>query len=514
MKQLKLLVSMSLLWSLVGVSILGADVKLPTVIGDNMVLQQGRKIPIWGQADPGEKVTVTLGKDTATATADRDGRWMVKLKKQKAGGPHEVTITANSTITLKNVLIGEVWVCSGQSNMQMSVTGVRDAPKEIAEADYPNIHLFAVPNVTAAEPQRDCKGSWVTCSPQTVPGFSAVGYFFGRELHRKLGVPIGLINTSWGGTPAETWTSRAALDAVPDLHPLLDRWDQTIANYPQAKAKWDQDMVKWKEAADKAKTEGKPAPQRPWPPQGTDSPHRPGNLYNGMISPLIPYAIAGAIWYQGESNAGRAYEYRTLFPTMIQNWRKDWRQGDFPFLFVQLANFMQTRPDPVDSAWAELRESQTRTLSLPKTGMAVIIDIGEASDIHPKNKQDVGYRLALAAEKITYKQNIVFSGPTYKSMKIEGDKVRLSFRNLGSGLVARDGETLKGFAVAGEDKKFVWADATIEGNTIVVRSDQVAKPVAVRYAWADNPVCNLYNKEGLPASPFRTDDFPMVTAPK
>lgn len=489
-----------------------ADVKLPALIGDNMVLQQGMKVPVWGQATPGETVTVTLGNSEATTWANGEGRWMVKLSPMKAGGPFEMTVAGNNTITRRNILVGEVWVCSGQSNMQWSVSASRDAEKEIAGANYPKIRLFTVPNVTAAEPQRDCRGSWVMCSPGTVGGFTAVGYFFGRELHKQLKVPVGLINTSWGGTAAEAWTSRAALEADLDLWPILRNWDRMIADYPQAKQRYEQELRKWKEAADKAKAEGKPEPQRPWAPPGPDNPNRPANLYNAMIAPLLPYGIRGAIWYQGESNAGRAYQYRKLLPAMIRNWRQAWGEGDFPFLFVQLANFMQSHPEPADTAWAELREAQLMTLALPKTGMAVIIDLGEANDIHPRNKQDVGYRLALSAERIAYGQKVVHSGPAYESMTVEGDRIRLHLTNIGGGLVAKGGEPLKGFAIAGEDHKFVWAAATIEGSTIVVRSEKVAKPVAVRYAWDDNPVCNLYNKEGLPASPFRTDDWPGITA--
>lgn len=349
------------------------------------------------------------------------------------------------------------------------------------------------------------------CSPETVPGFSAVGYFFGRELHKELNVPIGLIHTSWGGTPAESWTRRGALESVPDCMPILERFDEAMAKYPEAKKKYDESMIAWKEDVKKAKAEGKNPPRRPGAPFGPGNPHSPAGLYNAMIAPLIPYSIGGAIWYQGESNAGRAYQYRKLFPAMITNWRKDWGQGDFPFLFVQLANFMAVDPEPVDSAWAELREAQLMTLALPNAGMAVIIDIGEARDIHPKNKQDVGKRLALWALGKSYGKKQVYSGPIYKSKRTEGNKITLEFEHVGGGLAAGGGEPLKGFAVAGADRKFVWADAKIDGNTVIISSDEVSEPAAVRYGWANNPVCNLYNKEGLPASPFRTDDWPGVT---
>jgi len=495
-----------------------ADVKLPAIIGSNMVLQADMKAPIWGWADPGEKVTVTLGGRKAGATADKDGKWQVRLEAMKAGaGPLEMTVAGKNTLKLTNILVGEVWICSGQSNMAMSVKSSRDSDKEIAEAKYPRIRLFMVAKATAGTPQADCKGQWVECSPQTVPGFSAVGYFFGRELHKDLGVPVGLIGSNWGGTPAEAWTSREGLESDPDLKVIYDRWKQNADNYSKALEAWEKTKEKsladWKAAADKAKAEGKQAPRQPAPPNDpAQSPNFPTSLYNGMIAPLIPLGIRGAIWYQGESNAGRPMEYRKLFPAMITDWRKHWGEGEFPFLFVQLANFMARKAEPTDSNWAALREAQTMTLALPKTGQAVIIDIGEANDIHPKNKQDVGKRLALAALAGTYGKDVVYSGPMYESMKVEGERVHLKFKHVGGGLVAKGGDKLTGFAVAGEDKKFVWADARIDGDTIVVSAKDVAKPVAVRYAWADNPECNLYNKADLPACPLRTDDWPVGEA--
>ena len=494
-----------------------ANVRLPAVFSDHMVLEQGIKIPVWGWADAGETVTVTLTNRIrkAAAVADSNGRWEVRLDPLAAGGPHTMTVAGKNTITVSDILVGEVWVCSGQSNMQMSVRSSADAEAEIAAARYPNIRLLTVARLTADEPRTDCKAAWVACSPETVPNFSAAGYFFGRHLHKKLGVPIGLINASWGGTRAEAWTSGDTLKADADYKVFYERDAQAIAGYTKAKENWektkDEKLAKWQEAAKKAKDAGKRAPRRPGPPSPPTSPHRPSVLYNGMIAPIVPYPIAGAIWYQGESNAGRAYQYRKLFPDMITDWRKHWGQGDFTFLFVQLANFMARKDQPVDSAWAELREAQAMTLALAKTGQAVIIDIGDARDIHPKNKQDVGKRLALAARAIAYGESIVYSGPMYDSMKVEGGKIRLSFKHVGGGLVAEGGGKLTGFAIAGADKKFVWADATIDGKNIVVASKNVAEPVAVRYAWADNPQCNLYNKEELPASPFRTDRWPGVT---
>jgi sialate O-acetylesterase len=493
-----------------------ADVRLPAIIGDNMVLQQGMKVTIWGWAEPGEEVMTGVswhGMKWAVK-ADKDGKWMFKMNSPEAGGPYEMTISGKNTISIKNIMVGEVWAGSGQSNMQMSVQSSANAEQEIAGADYPQIRLFTVERKVAEQPEPDCTGSWTLCSPETVPGFSAVAYFFGRELHKELGVPVGLIHTSWGGTPAEAWTRRGVLESDADFAPILQRYDDAIAKYPEAKKEYEQKLAEWKKAVAEAKAAGKRAPRRPGAPFGPGNPHSPAGLYNAMIAPLIPFGIQGAIWYQGESNAGRAYQYRKLFGAMIKNWRDDWGQGDFPFLFVQLANFRAVNPEPGESDWAELREAQLKTLALPNTGMAVITDIGDANNIHPKNKQDVGKRLALWALAKTYGKELVYSGPIYKSKQVEGNKVILSFDHVGGGLAAVPEEPLKGFAVAGADRKFVWADAKIDGETVIVGSDKVAEPVAVRYAWAINPVCNLYNKAGLPASAFRTDDWPGVTIDK
>ena len=493
-----------------------ADVKLPAVISDNMVLQSNKKVAIWGWANPGEEVMAGVSWHSMrwAVTADKDGKWEFKMNSPKTGGPYEMTLTGKNTITVKNILVGEVWVCSGQSNMQMSVKSSANAEQEIAEAGYPKIRLFSVKRKVAEKPQSDCEGNWTECSPETVPGFSAVAYFFGRELHKQLNVPIGLIHTSWGGTPAEAWTRREALEKEADAAPILERYDDAVAKYPQAMEEYKQKLIDWKKAAEKAKAESEKIPGRPGAPFGPGHSHSPAGLYNAMIAPLIPYGIGGAIWYQGESNASRAYQYRTLFPAMIKNWRNDWGQDDFPFLFVQLANFMAIDPEPAESMWAELREAQLMTLDLPNTGMAVIIDIGEANDIHPKNKQDVGKRLALWALAKSYGKELVYSGPIYKSMKIEGNEIILYFDHVGGGLIAAGDGPLKGFAIAGADRKFVRADAKMDGDNIVVSSGEVSGPVAVRYAWADNPVCNLYNEEGLPASPFRTDNRPGITVDK
>jgi sialate O-acetylesterase len=631
------------------------NVKVANMFSDNMVLQQQIKIPVWGEADPGGKVTIKLGDQKKTTIVPETGKWKVELSPLKAGGPLELSVIGAETLTFKNVLIGEVWVCSGQSNMQMSVSQVNQAESEIAAANFPNIRLLTVARTTSVRPQEqlDCN-QWQECSPATIGNFSAVGFFYGRYLHEKLNVPIGLINTSWGGTIVEAWTSSNTLKDIPPFSQIIQQmaqdsstneaelmaeyqkkqaiyevaynqklaelkdshsaykeknldtrnwkkmelptfWETTelgqydgvvwfrktidipatwagkplklhlgpindldmtwfngekvgetdghqkprIYNIPAALVKTGPNEIAvqvldlgnnggiwgvpeqlqlvneagasialagfWKYFTDAALTA---LPERPISPV---TPNRPTVLFNTMISPLIPFAIRGAIWYQGESNAGRAHQYRTLFPALINDWRQHWNQGEFPFLFVQLANFLARMPHPAEDTWAELREAQLMTLALPNTGMAVIIDIGEAEDIHPKNKQDVGKRLALNALNSVYGQKIVFSGPIYKSMTLENDKIRLAFDHVNGGLMTPENAKLTGFAIAGEDKKFYWADAEIDGETIVVSGAQVTKPVAVRYAWAANPDCNLYNTDGLPASPFRTDSWPGIT---
>jgi sialate O-acetylesterase len=492
-----------------------ADVKLPALFTDNGVLQRDIPVPVWGWADQGEKVTVKIGDQSKSATPDaKTGKWTVKLDPLPAGGPLTMTVSGKNTITLKNVLVGEVWICSGQSNMQFALRGADRALEEIDAARYPKIRLISVPTRGSAAPQDDFKGHWEECSPETVPGFSAVAYFFGRELFTRLDVPIGLIHCSYGGSSCESWVERSALAAEPGLQPMLERYDRELAGYSgdAAKAKYARQLGQWQKTAAAAREAGKKPPSRPRPPSDPRTNNQfPANLYNAMLHPVLPYGIRGAIWYQGETNAGRAYQYRTLFPTLIKTWRTEWGEGKFPFYFVQLANYQARKAEPSESAWAELREAQTMTQKLPATGEAVIIDVGAATDIHPKNKQDVGKRLGLWALAKTYGRDVVYSGPIYRSHEIQGDKVVLSFDSIGGGLVARRDEPLKGFAIAGSDRKFVWADARIAGDKVEVSSPDVKAPVAVRYAWADNPDCNLYNKADLPAGPFRTDDWPGVT---
>lgn len=484
-----------------------AAVKCGPLFGDGMVLQRDARLPVWGTAAPGEKVVVQLSEQVKTTTADPRGRWRVDLDPLPAGGPFELTV---NDVTFRDVLVGEVWVCSGQSNMDWPVSRANDADREIAAADFPRIRLAVVKKRVAASPDDDCEVSWQTCSPRSIPGFSAVGYFFGRHLHRELDVPIGLIQSSWGGTPAEAWTSREALRSEPILKPIVERSDRYPEEFPSRLERWERDHATW-QATTRASTQPATMPAEPRrPADPSNNPSMASVLHNAMIHPLAPYAIRGAIWYQGESNAGRAFQYRTLLPTMIRDWRSLWKQGDFPFLVVQLANFGRNDPEPGKSAWAELREAQELAAkNVPNVGYVVTIDIGDPKDIHPRNKQEVGRRLGLLAERMVYGRDVVASGPTYKSMQVADGKVRVAF-DFAEGLMAR-GEKPTGFVVAGADRVFKPADARIEGNGVVVWSDEVAAPVAVRYGWANSPDVNLFNAAGLPMAPFRTDDWPGVT---
>ncbi len=533
---------------------------MPTIFGDHMVLQQGTKLPVWGTAAAGEKVTVTVGTETGSATAGADGKWRVTLAPLPAGtAPVTMTVAGKNTLTFSDVLVGDVWICSGQSNMQFALGGEDNATAALAAANQPLIRLFTVPDKTALTPNADIPGAkWEVCTPDTAKGFTAVGYHFGLEIQKMTGQPVGLIHTSWGGTPAQAWTSIEKLQSDPVLKHYADDYAKLAAAYPQAAAaypaaeaafraaitKWRQDnglpenatAQEMNAANAKAAAEKRPqAPKLPTPPDG--GAHAPSILFNSMIAPLIPYAIKGAIWYQGESNAGAGLEYATLFPAMITDWRARWGEGDFPFLWVQLAKY--TEPN---RGFALIREAQLKTLALPKTGMAVAFDIGDQFNIHPKDKADVGHRLALAAKHVAYGQDLVYSGPIYAAMKVEGATVHVSFTQVGGGLiigkapwvaapppppapvagqpVAPAGPlplaaqelpttTLVGFTLAGTDQKWMPADARIEGNEVVVSSAQVAAPVAVRYA-VPLAAGNLYNKEGLPASPFRSDDWELV----
>lgn len=500
-----------------------AEIRLPSIIGHRMVLQQKLANPIWGWETPGTEVSVSFAGQEKKATADASGKWMVKLDPLPASStPTIMTIKGTNFRQLEDVLVGEVWICSGQSNMQWDVSQTWDGDLEALTARFPHIRLISVPQVGTQELQDDFQGAWAAATPETVPSFSAVGFYYGRVLHQTLDVPVGLIDNAWGGSAAEAWIRRDVLDADSRFATLSEQWKKTEAEYDYAKIKADHEakLEEWKKAAEAAKAEGRPAPGRPWPPQDLmKGNHRPGNIYAGVLHPTIGYGIKGVIWYQGESNAGRAWEYRELFPAMITHWRKEWKQGDFPFYWVQLADYMAEKPEPGESAWAELREAQTYTQkAIPNGGQAVIIDIGEANDIHPRNKRDVAERLARLALHHDYGYSFLPArSPENKEAKFENGKAIISFTHTGGGLRTLDVNEAKGFAICGEDRKWVWAEAKIIGekkDQIEVWSPAVPAPVAVRYAWADNPVNNVLTTQGLPLTPFRTDNFPLTTQPK
>lgn len=493
-----------------------ADVKLPALVSDHMVLQQNTTIIIWGWAAQGEKITVMPGwtKKKFETITNGEGKWQVDIKTPKAGGPYCICVNGQNKIQLKDVMIGEVWLCSGQSNMHLMIgkygkkddwrTGVDNYKQEIATANYPAIRMFTVERKTSDSILQDVKGDWVVCSPDTAGSFSAVAYFYGRELYHKLKVPIGLLNSSWGGTPAEAWTRKEVLVADTGLAHIVERhrfnvenWDSIWNNYKIKNEAWKKYMADTTIANKK----NKPAPKQPIGPGSHKAPYL---IYNAMIAPLLNYKIKGVIWYQGENNAPLAWQYRTLFPAMINCWRTDFHQGCFPFYFVQIAPHRSQNP--------EIRESQLMTYrKMPNIGMAVTTDVGDNLNIHPTNKQTVGYRLSLWALANTYHfKNVICSGPLYRSMKIEGDKIRIFFDFAKDGLVCK-GDSLIMFEIAGNDRKFMPAVATIEKNTILVSCSNVKNPVAVRFAWNYLPIHNLYNKTGLPASPFRTDDWPEKT---
>ncbi len=515
----------------VSTSSLLATVKLHGIFTDNMVLQREMAIPVYGTADDGEVVTVELNGEKATATA-ASGHWKVKLPAMKAGGPYTMTVTGKNTLTIKGILIGDVWLCTGQSNMASTLKSYKGDPykdyqdlfKDVPQANA-MIRLFKLKSDGADTPQEDVVMDkefgpvWRECDEQSALQFSATGYFFGSRLQRELGVPLGLIYATMGGTEAECWMSADVLRSRPEFKDVLEAYETAKKNYPQALEQYQKRMAEWK-AMNRLVRKVKRAPQEP---MGPNHPKRPSGLYNFVIAPLQQFAIKGAIWYQGEGNARRAVQYRTLFPELINSWRRQWGQGDFPFLFVQLAAFGQANPLPEDPDWAWLREAQAMTLALPSTGMAVAIDGGLQENIHPPYKQSVGERLAASALKVAYGRDVVASGPAYKSLRVEGNQAIVEFDHVGGGLVTRDvnldghrvpASALKGFAVCGEDKKFKWANAVIRGQTVAVSSPEVPKPVAVRYAWANFPVCNLYNREGFPAEPFRTDRIDKADAEK
>lgn len=632
-----------------------ADPVLPTLISDHMVLQQGREIHLWGKADAGESIEVNLAGHAATATTDALHRWSVRLPALPAGGPFTLTVQGNKKIEIEDVMIGEVWIASGQSNMTFSLDGAEGAATEVPKADYPQIRLFTVPRKIALSPQEDTlPAHWKICTPDNAKGFSAVAYFFAREIHRKLNVPVGVVESAWPGTAIEDWIAPEALQADAGLKPVLEGWQRAthaektfaegslpfelefddfellpatpgspsklLANFDDGTARLSTGgsfSYNWEDAPDapfelvspgrgtsglaarvagtldgtqdstlsarykldgaaldltsyarirfwvrgngsfrfrskqpsvtdwddyatpvmKASADWQPVTvwfrdlrQDGWGvtlPFTQDAlsgftieslttleypPIPVSGLYEGMITPLLPSAFRGALWYQGESNALKAHQYRKLLRALIGSWRGSFHDKDLQFLIVQLPNHGATPDQPGESAWAELREAQLMTVQhVPQTGLAVTIDVGDPKDLHPHRKLEVGQRLALWAEGTIYKQPMAYSGPLYESMQIDASEIRVRFTHADSGLEARDGTTLHGFAIAGADRNFHWAEARIDGDTVVVSSRDVPNPVAVRYAWADSPVCNLFNKVGLPASPFRTDDWPGIT---
>ena len=474
-----------------------AKVKLPTIISDNMVMQCGMKTPVWGSANPGEKIQIQLNGKTYYCTTDKTGCWRVKMDNLKPGGPFEMTVTGTENkLIIHNVLIGEVWLASGQSNMEFGIQTELNGQKAIQEATDSFIRFFYVPMAASLEEKKEIdpvssvslNAKWVVCSPETMAknwawhGFSAVGYYFAQQIRKTTGTAIGMIGSYKGGTEAQTWISHSGFS----LNPILPQY-----------------LKEHQRLLDEAKTTDKKADNK-----------GPSNLYNAMISPICPFGIRGVIWYQGESNGdnlNEALEYKDIFPRLIKDWRKNWQQGNFPFLYVQLPNFKKAAQTPSEGNWAWVREAQSKTLSLPHTGMAVTIDLGDPIDIHPKDKAEVGRRLALVANQQVYKMNILASGPVYRSMKINNHEIWLTFSSIGSGLSVNG---LKGFGIAGTDGKFIWAKAEIKGDQVIVSNETISKPVAVRYDWGDNPSGNLANREELPASPFRTDNWIPETQKK
>jgi len=504
-----------------------AAVKLPAVLGGNMVIQQGKPFRIWGMAEPGEAVTADIAGRSGSAKADATGRFsfeLAPLDAKKDTGPLELSITGGDgkSVKFRNVVVGEVWLCSGQSNMRLTVKECASGDKEIAAANYESIRLFYVPDADSTEPQFTMNAQWRACSPKTVGGFSAAAYYFGRELHKQLGVPIGLIDSSRGYSPAEAWLPEELLASNPITKPIMDRQATLKPRYEELEKQYATDLAAWKEerraatqpaageSVDKpAATQPlRPRPRRVW---GVDRRLRPAGCYNAMLYPLAPYSIAGVVWYQGESNATRAEQYRTLLPMLIDHWRKLFAQPDMPFGIVQLTDHVN-KENAIDSAWAELRDAQLTTVrSVPHTGLAVTNDVGEPFNIHPVNKQDVGKRLAAWALARVYERPDQPVSPLYSSFAIEGSAIRIRFDDVGKGLAVK-GNVLAGFEIAGADRKYVPAEARIDGQTIFVSSPSVTAPVAVRYNWTDSPKGNLFSVDGLPASPFRTDDWPLLTA--
>ncbi|MFT3773444.1 MAG: sialate O-acetylesterase [Minicystis sp.] len=485
-----------------------APPRLGSLFSDHMVLQRGVRAPVWGTAAPGERIAVSVGAQRVETTAGADGRWQAWLGPMEAGGPFELTAAGAARTTLHDVMVGEVWIASGQSNMQFPLHMSTGGEEAIAAANRPLLRLFKVPRDVADHPRTRHGGRWKTASPETARDFSAVAYHFGREIGERLGVPVGIIQSAWSGSPAEAWMSPAALRSDPAFASIEAMWAKKMAEHRAEIEAYEPQWLAYRSMADRAIEAGEDYPN---PPDGPEGPHHnyyPSNLYNGMLAPLAPYAVRGFIWYQGEGNRDRAAQYRKLFPALIRDFRQLWGGQALPFLFVQLPSYGETPPEPAESDNAELREAQRMALAVPGTAMAVALDLGDPKDVHPRNKKDVAHRLALLARARVYGEDIESSGPMYESMSVEGSVIRLRFSHLGGGLVAQGGGPLVGFAISGPDGRFAWAEARIDGDSVVVSRPGLGEPRAVRYAWGNSPRANLFNAAGLPASPFRTDAPP------
>ncbi|MGC6432019.1 MAG: sialate O-acetylesterase [Jejuia sp.] len=490
---------------LTNVNIMVAQVSLPNFFSDHMVLQRNHKNPIWGTASKKENITIQIAGQTHTAKADENGKWKIYLNPLEAGGPHQLEVTGKNKIIINDVLIGEVWICSGQSNMQMTVKASNHSEVEIASANYSQIRLMNTMKIGGQIPKNNIDVEWQICSPKTVGEFSATAYFFGRRLHNTLGVPIGLISNAWGGSPIDGWIPKEVLRNDGHIE-LIEGFEKQIAGYSDAI--FEQKKQEYKQWLDN----GKPGKKK-WPPEDLRTGrNRPGNIYNELVHPFIGYGIKGIIWCQGESNAARAYQYRELFPLMINTYREKWNQGDFPFYWVQMADFHDEVNQPKGGSWAELREAQTMTLALPNTGEVIVTDIGESRDIHPKDKQTAANRLVRHALAKDYGFDMACDSPRFSKMEIKNGKAIITFTKIDKGLYAFDVPKISGFAIAEADQKFVWAQAKIiSKNQVEVWADSLENPVAVRFGFEQNPVVNLYDKNGLPVTPFRTDDWVGVT---
>ena len=490
-------------------------VSVPSWLGSGMVVQHDKPILLEGSAGPGDEVRVLQGDFTAAVKADSDGKWSIELPARAAGSMPDIVIESGNRIVLTDLLAGDVWFAAGQSNMEFKLRRAAGADEEISKATNDSIRFFKVGRQISRDAAGDVRGSWQKCTPDTAADFSAVAYYFARDLQKATGVPIGVICSAWGGTPGEAWLAPEITRNDPDYAAVYTEWDEYRRNYPAIKKKYDEDMAAYEKKLAEPQAPDEKPPAKPLSKPHPDENHKyPGVLFNGMISPLAGLPIKGFLWYQGESNKDRYAQYKKLLASLITDWRKRWDQGDLPFLIVQLANFKPRAVEPSDSGRTRVREAQAQVArEVLGCALAVTIDLGEVDDIHPLNKKDVGRRLALAAMQKVYGKEIVGSGPTHRSVDFRNGEALVKFDSVGGGLVAgQDGraDKIEGFALAGEDQVWHWAKARIEGNSVRVSCDAVPVPVALRYAWADNPPASLYNKEGLPTVPFRTDDWPLV----